>query len=48
MLDEAHAVLGPALDQGELDDVDVLRVGTLSKTLGSLGGFVTGAAVTST
>ncbi len=43
VLDEAHAVLGPHLDQGELDDVEVLRVGTLSKTLGSLGGFVTGS-----
>jgi len=44
VLDEAHAVLGPAL-AGALDDVDivdieVVRVGTLSKTLGSLGGFV--------
>lgn len=39
VLDEAHAVLGPHLDQlpGE-----VLRTGTLSKTLGSLGGFVAG------
>jgi len=37
VLDEAHAVLGPDPD---LDGVDVLRVGTLSKTLGSLGGFV--------
>ena len=41
MLDEAHAVLGPEPD---LDGVDVLRVGTLSKTLGALGGFVAGPA----
>ena len=40
VLDEAHAVLGP--DPG-LDGVDHLRVGTLSKYLGSLGGFVAGA-----
>jgi 8-amino-7-oxononanoate synthase len=40
VLDEAHAVLGPEL--GPTDGVDVLRVGTLSKTLGSLGGFVAG------
>jgi len=47
VLDEAHAVLGPELPAGgapgELG-VDVLRVGTLSKTLGSLGGFVVGPA----
>ena len=42
ILDEAHAVLGPEL--GDTTGVDVLRVGTLSKTLGSLGGFVTGPA----
>jgi len=36
VLDEAHAVLGP---DPELGDLDVVRVGTLSKTLGSLGGF---------
>jgi 8-amino-7-oxononanoate synthase len=36
VLDEAHAVLSP---EPSLADVDVVRVGTLSKTLGSLGGF---------
>ena len=42
VLDEAHAVLGPEppADGG----AEVLRVGTLSKTLGSLGGFVAGPA----
>jgi 8-amino-7-oxononanoate synthase len=40
VLDEAHAVLGP--DLVPTDAVDILRVGTLSKTLGSLGGFVAG------
>ena len=42
MLDEAHAVLGPTVELNDGDDVDVLRIGTLSKTLGALGGFVTG------
>src|SRR5436305_929717 len=40
VLDEAHAVLGPDVDVSV--DADVLRVGTLSKTLGALGGFVAG------
>ncbi|GIU87332.1 MAG: 8-amino-7-oxononanoate synthase [Acidimicrobiia bacterium] len=40
VLDEAHAVLGPEVHVDP--DADVLRVGTLSKTLGSLGGFVAG------
>jgi 8-amino-7-oxononanoate synthase len=40
VLDEAHGVLGPAVNIP--DDVVALRVGTLSKTLGALGGFVAG------
>lgn len=39
VLDEAHAVLGP---HPNLAGVDHLRIGTLSKYLGSLGGFVAG------
>jgi 8-amino-7-oxononanoate synthase len=43
VLDEAHAVLGPELTGGTRHGtVDILRVGTLSKTLGALGGFVAG------
>ncbi|HYD10161.1 MAG TPA: 8-amino-7-oxononanoate synthase [Acidimicrobiales bacterium] len=41
VLDEAHAVLGP--DRVD-DTVEVLCVGTLSKTLASLGGYVAGPA----
>jgi 8-amino-7-oxononanoate synthase len=40
IVDEAHAVLGPGTPA--LPGLDVLVVGTLSKTLGSLGGFVAG------
>lgn len=39
VLDEAHAVLGPELER---TSAEVLRVGTLSKTLGSQGGWVAG------
>ncbi|MET0659744.1 MAG: 8-amino-7-oxononanoate synthase [Steroidobacteraceae bacterium] len=40
VVDEAHAVLGPDLGH---TDAEVLRVGTLSKTLGSQGGWVAGS-----
>jgi 8-amino-7-oxononanoate synthase len=43
VLDEAHAVLGPEPDPDRLAAVAHVRVGTLSKTLGSLGGFVSGS-----
>jgi 8-amino-7-oxononanoate synthase len=36
VVDEAHAVLGPEPDLG---GVDAVRVGTLSKFIGSMGGF---------
>ena len=41
VLDEAHVVFSPYVEQ-DLEGVDILHVGTLSKTLGSLGGFVAG------
>ncbi len=42
VLDEAHAVLGPdGREMGHVpSDLDLILVGTLSKALGSLGGFV--------
>jgi 8-amino-7-oxononanoate synthase len=42
VIDEAHAVLGPELREPLAGAPGVLRVGTLSKTLGALGGFVAG------
>lgn len=44
VLDEAHAVLGPAVGPEVTEDVTVVRVGTMSKTLGSLGGFAAGSS----
>jgi 8-amino-7-oxononanoate synthase len=42
VLDEAHGVVGPEISARDRRGVELLRVGTLSKTLGSLGGFVAG------
>ncbi|HEX2495018.1 MAG TPA: 8-amino-7-oxononanoate synthase [Steroidobacter sp.] len=39
VIDEAHDALGEKLNA---EDAEILRVGTLSKTLGALGGFVAG------
>jgi 8-amino-7-oxononanoate synthase len=45
LLDEAHAVLGPHLPEAMTSDPDLtlVRMGTLSKTLGSLGGYLAGS-----
>jgi 7-keto-8-aminopelargonate synthetase-like enzyme len=43
VIDEAHGVLGPRLDLTEYSSEaksSIVQVGTLSKTLGALGGFV--------
>ncbi len=42
VLDEAHAVLGPHPGPEVTEGLTVVRVGTMSKTLGSLGGFAAG------
>ena len=44
LVDEAHAVLGPQLAPELAQDPDLMliRMGTLSKTLGSQGGFLAG------
>lgn len=45
VLDEAHSVLGP--EAPRVDGLELLRVGTMSKSLGALGGWVggTGACI---
>jgi 8-amino-7-oxononanoate synthase len=43
ILDEAHAVLGPHGPE-PIDGLDLIRIGTLSKTLGSLGGWAATSA----
>lgn len=42
VLDEAHAAFGPRWRS--VNNLQVLHVGTLSKTLGALGGFVAGSS----
>lgn len=46
VLDEAHAVLGPHPGPEVTEGCSVVRVGTMSKTLGSLGGFAAGSRAT--
>lgn len=41
VLDEAHAVLGPH-GPGPIEGLELIRVSTLSKTFGALGGWVAG------
>jgi 8-amino-7-oxononanoate synthase len=43
VLDEAHAVLGPTFG-AHAADLDYVLIGTLSKTLGSLGGWAAASA----